>query len=182
MLLLLDGTASAAQLFGKVVAVGDGDTLTVVEESNQQHKIRLAGIDAPERRQAYGDRSKQHLSSLTYGKTVLVFWEKRDRYRRIVGRVYARECKFMTCRYSVDVGLEQIKAGLAWHYKQYEKEQAYDERLRYAALEQQARARREGLWQESEPQPPWEFRHQSTNRHAAVLIGIEPSGFQRLPE
>ncbi len=126
-----------------------------------QHKVRLSGIDAPERRQPYGERAKQHLSALAHGKDVLVVWHKRDRYRRLVGRVLAAECPRADCRYSVDVGLEQIKAGLAWHYKQYEGEQAPEERARYAAVEQQARMLRAGLWKEPEPVAPWDFRQDS---------------------
>jgi endonuclease YncB( thermonuclease family) len=162
VLLLLSGEASAAELFGKVVAIADGDTLTILANAHQQYKIRLSGIDAPERRQPYGDRAKQHLSSLVYGKEVVVVWNKRDRYGRIVGRVLASHCTVVQCHYTVDVGLEQIKAGFAWHYKQYEKQQAPEERVRYAVVEQQARARREGLWKDAEPVPPWQFRHSAS--------------------
>jgi endonuclease YncB( thermonuclease family) len=177
-LLLLSTTANSAQLFGKVVGVADGDTVTVLEESDQQHKVRLAGIDAPERRQAYGDRAKQHLWLLVYGKAVVVVWDKRDRYGRIIGRVIARDCSGLTCRYSIDASFEQIKAGLAWHYKQYEKEQAPAERMRYAALEQQARTRREGLWHDTDPVPPWEYRHHSRPSDRAALLHLVPSRFR----
>lgn len=83
---------------------------------------------------------------------------KRDRYARIVGRVYAAECD-AECPYTVDVGLEQIRAGLAWHYTQYAKEQAPLQRERYAETERRARERREGLWSDVRPVPPWDFRH-----------------------
>lgn len=141
-----------------IVGVADGDSVTLVDESHQQHKIRLSGIDAPERRQAYGDRAKQHLAALVFRKDVRVVWHKRDRYGRIVGRVFAAECERRVCRYNIDAGLEQIKAGLAWHYKQYARDQPSDERARYAAVEQQARERRDGLWKELEPVAPWNFR------------------------
>ena len=144
-----------------VVAVADGDSVTVVDETHQQHRIRLSGIDAPERRQAYGGRAKQHLSALLYRKDVRVVWHKRDRYGRVVGRVLAPECERSVCRYSLDAGLEQIKAGLAWHYKDYARDQAPAERTLYAAVEQAARARREGLWREPEPVAPWHFRRPS---------------------
>jgi endonuclease YncB( thermonuclease family) len=181
-LLLVSTTASPAQLFGKVVGVADGDTVTVLEESDQQHKVRLAGIDAPERRQAYGDRAKQHLSALVYGKAVVVVWDKRDRYGRIVGRVLARDCNGFTCRYSVDAGLEQIKAGLAWHYKQYAKEQPLAERTQYAALEQLARTRRDGLWHDVDPIPPWEYPHHPGPSARAALPHMTPSRFPPPPE
>jgi endonuclease YncB( thermonuclease family) len=120
--------------------------------------VRLSGIDAPERRQAYGERAKRHLADLAYGKSAVVEWSRRDRYGRIVGRVLLRQCGGAECSYATDVGLEQLKAGLAWHYKQYAKEQPVGERVRYAWFEQQARAKREGLWKEPEPVPPWQYR------------------------
>ena len=88
----------------------------------------------------------------------MVVWSKRDRYGRIVGRVLLQECTASGCAYTTDLGLEQLKAGLAWHYKQYAKDQPLGERVRYAWFEQQARARREGLWKEAVPVPPWQFR------------------------
>ena len=151
-------SANAGELIGRVIAVSDGDTVTVVDSSQVQHKVRLAGIDAPEKRQPYGQRAKQHLSDLVYGKNVAIVWDKRDRYGRIVGRVLAPQCDRVTCRYTIDAGLEQLKAGYAWHYKQYEKEQPVDERVRYSATEQDARSRREGLWREPDAVPPWQFR------------------------
>ena len=123
--------------------------------------MRLAGIDAPERRQAYGERAKHHLAALVFGRSVIVVWDKRDRYGRIVGRVLARDCAGITCRYSLDAGLEQIKAGLAWHYKQYQNEQDPADRTQYAALEREARVRGEGLWKDPQPVPPWQYRHHS---------------------
>ena len=140
--------------------MADGDTVTVVDNVNEQHRIRLSGIDAPEKRQSFGERSKQNLSDLVYGRNVLVVWQKHDRYGRIVGRVLARECERSGCRY-VDAGLEQIRVGLAWHYRQYEKEQAADERALYASAERDARTRHEGLWRDVDPTAPWEFRHPS---------------------
>jgi endonuclease YncB( thermonuclease family) len=88
---------------------------------------------------------------------VRVVWEKRDRYARIVGRVFAAECD-AACPYTIDVGLEQIRAGLAWHYKQYQREQSPSDRERYAQLERYARDRREGLWHDAQPTPPWDYR------------------------
>lgn len=153
------GALNAAELSGKVVGVSDGDTVTVLDEANMQHKVRLSGIDAPEKRQAYGERAKQHLSDLVYGRSVLVVWDKRDRYGRIVGRVLAPECDRTACRYAVDAGLEQLKAGLAWHYKQYQREQSFDERTLYSDTERSARERHAGLWQDATPLAPWDYRH-----------------------
>lgn len=156
---LLVGSAHAADIVGRVVSVADGDTITVLDASHQQFKIRLSGIDAPEKRQAFGERAKQHLADLVFAKTVLVTWDKHDRYGRVIGRVLAPECDQASCRYSLDAGLEQIRAGVAWHYKQYQRDQALDDRIRYATAEDDARASHRGLWQETDAVPPWEFRH-----------------------
>lgn len=141
--------ALAETLSGRVVHVSDGDTITVLDASNHQHKIRLSGIDAPESGQAFGRVSKQNLADLVAGKTVSVEWSKHDKYRRIVGKVLLG---------SQDVCLEQIKTGMAWHYKKYEKEQAPEDRSIYAAAENEARTNRLGLWRDKSPVPPWEYR------------------------
>src|SRR3954470_18614978 len=129
--LALSTAAGATQLYGTVVAVADGDTLTVLDTEQHPHKVRLSAIDAPERRQAYGERAKQHLVRLAHGRSVLVDWRKHDRYGRIVGRVLLRECIEAACGYTRDVALEQLNAGLAWHFKRYAAEQPLDERWEY---------------------------------------------------
>ena len=96
--------ASADTLTGKVVKITDGDTLYVLDANYKDHKIRLAGIDAPERRQAYGLASRKHLLSIVAGKQVRVEYQKRDRYGRIVGKVLLD---------GIDACLEQVKAGFA---------------------------------------------------------------------
>ncbi len=147
--LCLTPAAYAETIVGRVVAVSDGDTLIVLDASNTQHKIRLSGIDAPERRQSFGEVSKQNLARLVFGKTVVVDWANRDRYRRIVGKVIVSR---------TDANLAQVKAGLAWHYRQYLKTQPAADRLSYAAAERRARTKRLGLWADAAPVPPWEFR------------------------
>lgn len=148
--LLTAHCASAESLHGRVVAIADGDTITMLDASNQQHKIRLQGIDAPEKKQAFGQRSKASLSSMVYGKPVTVEWSKRDRYQRIVGVVLVD---------GVDCNLEQVKAGMAWWYRQYSKEQSPADRAKYETAESQAKAGRVGLWSDADPVAPWEFRH-----------------------
>ena len=106
--------AQADTLTGRVVRVTDGDTIVILDSANTQHKIRLTGIDAPERKQAFGTKSKEHLSDSVAGKFVVVEYAKRDLYQRILGKVLLSD---------QDMNLEQIKAGLAWHYKKYQKEQ-----------------------------------------------------------
>lgn len=144
------GAASGETFQGRVVGVSDGDTITVLDSSNKQHKVRLSGIDAPEKSQAYGQRSKQSLSVLVFGKPVDVETTKRDRYGREIGKVLTA---------GLDVNLEQVRLGLAWHYKAYEREQPPQDRETYNAAEQVARKAREGLWQDPAPVPPWEYRH-----------------------
>ena len=143
------GLAWADQLTGRVVGIADGDTLTVLTAQRQQHRVRLSGIDAPEKRQAFGQVSKQHLSDLAYNKTVSVVFHKRNRYQRILGKVLVN---------GADTGLNQIQSGLAWHYKRYELEQSAEDRLAYATAEEKTRVERRGLWRDRHPVPPWNFR------------------------
>lgn len=154
-------SANSQVLSGKVVALSDGDTITVLDASNQQHKIRLSGVDSPEKKQPFGQRSKAHLSQLVFDKPVDVEWNKLDRYKRIVGKVTVADpsCGKANCPKTLDAGLSQITVGLAWWYRQYAKEQLPEDRQRYETAEAQARAKRVGLWSENEPTPPWEYRH-----------------------
>ena len=150
VLALFCGRAHADTLSGLVVGVADGDSITVLDAERQQHKIRLAGIDAPEKKQPYGQKSKASLSSMVFGKRVTVEWTKRDRYQRIIGVVLVN---------GVDSNLEQVKAGMAWWYRQYAKEQTVPQRAAYEVAENQAQAGRVGLWVDANPVAPWEFRH-----------------------
>lgn len=136
-------------LEGKVVGVADGDTITVLDSSNTQYKIRLAGIDAPEKKQPFGQVSKRSLSDLVYDKTVQVDWSKTDRYGRLVGKVLVN---------NLDANLEQVKRGLAWHYSKYKKEQPFEDRLTYLHAQQEATAAKLGLWVEPNPLAPWDWR------------------------
>jgi endonuclease YncB( thermonuclease family)/methylphosphotriester-DNA--protein-cysteine methyltransferase len=134
---------------GKVVKVSDGDTITVLDKENKQHKIRFQGIDAPESRQAYGQAAKENLSNMIFGKEVKVVWSKMDKYGRTVGKILLD---------GRDINLEQVRAGFAWHYKAYEREQPPEDRQTYAAAETEARAAKRGLWQDPNPTPPGEWR------------------------
>lgn len=147
---LLPSLAPADTLQGKVIGVTDGDTVTILDVSNTQYKIRLMGIDAPEKKQSFGQKSKQNLSALVYNKQVTVEYSKKDRYGRTVGKVLVD---------GVDANLGQVKAGMAWHYKKYQKVQTPSDRSTYAEAEEQARAGHNGLWADPAPIPPWEFRH-----------------------
>lgn len=150
LLTLVITTASADTIIGRVVGVADGDTVTVLDAANQQHKIRLSGIDAPEKNQPWGQDSKQSMSDQVYGRQVTVETGKRDRYGREVGKILVD---------GHDANLEQLRRGLAWHYKKYEREQPADDRATYTATEIEARGAQRGLWADSSPVPPWEWRH-----------------------
>lgn len=159
--LVVFGQASAATLTGKVVGVSDGDTITVLDaHHHQQFKIRLSGIDAPEKKQPFGQRSKQHLSALVFGREVDVIWHKHDRYGRTIGKVMvdAPSCTATRCPKTVDAGLQQIEAGMAWWYRKYAREQGPGEAADYDRAEARARASRIGLWVEANPVPPWDWR------------------------
>lgn len=143
----------AETLTGRVVKVIDGDTVTLLDASKIQHKIRLAGIDAPESKQPYGQKSKEALSALVAGQQDEVDWHKRDRYGRVVGKIIAGVR---------DVNLAQVRAGMAWWYRKYANEQSpVDQRL-YKDAEAKAKQASVGLWSGKNPIPPWEWRKSGT--------------------
>jgi endonuclease YncB( thermonuclease family) len=148
-LLVAPTLAAAAELHGVVVRISDGDTITVLDGHKRQHRIRLAGIDAPEKHQPFAERAKQQLANLAFQKRTTLDCYKTDQYKRRVWRVRVE---------GKDVALAQVQAGLAWHYKSFEKEQTSSERAAYARAEDDARASRSGLWQSDRPVPPWVFR------------------------
>ncbi|MBA4143868.1 MAG: thermonuclease family protein [Nitrosospira sp.] len=137
-------SAGRAESFsGKVVGIADGDTLTVLTASKQQHKIRLAEIDAPEKHQPFGTKSKQSLSDLCFGKPAEIIPFAKDRYKRTVARV---KCT------GIDANAAQVNSGMAWVYRRYAKDPDL------YVLENGAKMEKRGLWAESSPVPPWEFR------------------------
>lgn len=149
--LIFSSSASADVISGRVVGVADGDTITVLDRSNTQHKIRLNGIDAPEKNQAFGNVSKRSLSDMVFNQQVDVDWLKEDRYGRKVGKVLLN---------NEDVNLEQIKRGMAWYFKKYKGDLVQEDRITYVQAEQKAEANRVGLWVDPNPIPPWDFRKQ----------------------
>jgi endonuclease YncB( thermonuclease family) len=141
--------SSAATLEGRIVGVSDGDTVTLLDADNRQHKIRLAGIDAPEKEQPFGHKSKEALSRLVFGQDVVVEYKKKDRYGRIVGHVAAE---------GRDANLDLLREGAAWVYRQYLGELPEADRQRYLDAERQARTGELGLWRDPDPAPPWQWR------------------------
>ena len=145
--LLAAGGAQAYELRGKVVAVTDGDTITLLDADKWQQKIRLADIDAPERRQPWGQRAKEALSQMVAGREVRSDCREPDRYGRHVCTVFVGEA---------DVNAAMITHGNAWVYEHY------NIRDDLPDLQTQARAAQRGLWQlpEAERIPPADWRKQ----------------------
>jgi endonuclease YncB( thermonuclease family) len=135
----------AGPLAGRVVNVADGATVTIQDGANQRHTVRLSGIDAPDKAQAFGNRSTSNLAAMVFDRTVTAECGKRDRYGREVCRILLD---------GRDINLEQVKAGMAWWDKRHDQSRDYEEAQFWA------QARRLGLWSESKPIPPWEFRHE----------------------
>lgn len=136
------------QLSGKVVSVNDGNTIRILADNGSWKKeieVVLSEIDAPELKQPYGSRSKQALSARIFGKEVIVKEQGKDSLGRSKGTIFLRE---------ENINAWMVKDGWAWHYKQY------SESKELASLENAARQRQIGLWADTEPVPPWEWRKQ----------------------
>jgi len=149
LLTVLFSLSAYADFTGKVVKVTDGDTVNVLEAGNVLHKVRLTGIDAPERGQPYGRKSQEYLSDMVAGKQVLVETEKQDRYGRDLGKIILN---------GQDINLGQVKAGMAWWYRYYKKQQSQEDRAAYEVAEDNAKAKGLGLWSDPNPINPYEWR------------------------
>ena len=136
----------------KVVKVTDGDTVNVLDQTKTQHKIRLGGIDAPERSQDFGRKSTENLAKYVAGQNIEVEYDKRDRYGRIIGKLL---------KDGRDINLLQVKDGFAWHYKYYQKDQTPLDRTLYSTAEIEARKKKLGLWS-VKAIPPWEWRRKGS--------------------
>lgn len=158
LIALTPGGAASADLHGRVVGVQDGDTLTLFVPGRPQTKVRLVEIDAPETGQPYGQKSKQVLSGMVFGRTVRVESEGRDRYGRTLGRVYAGP---------TDVNAEMVRRGAAWVYRDYSTDSSLP------PLESRARRERVGLWslQPDQIVAPWDWRR---GRRSAVGSAPRP--------
>jgi micrococcal nuclease len=158
LLLLLASPAFAAppatetKLTLKVVSVHDGDTFTGVNDGNQQVKVRLDAVDAPELGQPYGQASRKALSDKIFGKVVTVITKKHDRYGRTIGHVLIDKR---------DINLELLEEGAVWHYKEY------DHNKRLGEAEVSARAAGKGLWHDPDPIAPWDWRKNEREQRVA---------------
>ena len=153
----------AGEITGKVIAVADGDTITVLI-GHREIKVRLTEIDAPEKKQAFWSRSKQSLSDLCFGKTATLAEHGKDRYGRTLARV--------TCA-GTDANAVQVRRGMAWVYDRY----VTDHSL--YSVQADAKAARRGLWKDDQPVPPWEWRRIKRNTQSNLFEGGEfrVSGF-----
>jgi len=149
VLLVQGSSAAAVERAGTIVGIADGDTLTLLDGGKAAHRIRLDGIDAPERTQPFGQRARQSLAELAHGRDARADCPKTDRYGRSVCRVIVD---------GVDIGLEQVRRGFAWHYIRYAHEQRPSARLAYSQAEERARAQHVGLWAVPTPVAPWDYR------------------------
>lgn len=152
-------TASAPHrgeiLSGRIVGISDGDTLKVLTADLTEHKIRLAGIDTPEKAQAFGKVAKYELRQRAFGKQADVRVLARDRYGRSVAMVFVD---------GKDLGLAMLEAGLAWFYRDYQKDLSPEARQAYDAAETKAKQAGEGLWRDADPTPPWAWRREKRKR------------------
>lgn len=140
---------AACEVPGKVISITDGDTFKILDAAKQQHRIRILGIDAPEKGQPYSKAAKKHLSQLIAKKTVCLEPSETDKYQRTISKVILND---------VDIGLALINSGYAWHYKKYMSNQPEADQALYAAGELQAKLSVIGLWSEPNPVPPWDWR------------------------
>ena len=144
-----------------VVGVSDGDTLKArcgSPGNYEKIKVRLNGIDAPEKRQPFGERAKQAMSALVYMKDVDLDCIRTDRYGRSVCKVMVAPASAPAGPRTLDAGLAMVTVGMAWWYRAYSDEQTAQERGQYEFAEMEARARRVGLWRDAKPVPPWDWR------------------------
>ncbi len=141
-LALIASLPAFADFTGRVVGVADGDSITVLHD-REQVKVRLVDIDAPEKAQPFGNRSKQALEALVKGREVKVVERGKDRYERTLARIY---------RSDLDVNAEQVRQGMAWVFRRYSVDTAL------YAIEAEVKEQKRGLWRDPNPTPPWEWR------------------------
>lgn len=142
--------ATGAVYEARVVKIMDGDTVETLNSARHTERVRITGIDAPERKQAFGTQARQRLTDLVGGRAVTVYWDRRDRYGRTVGKITVD---------GRDVGLTMIREGYAWWYRKFAEEQNPGDQVLYAAAELAARKAKRGLWSHPDPMAPWDHRH-----------------------
>ena len=179
-ILLLTFSGSAyADISGKVVAVTDGDTIKVLDSNRAQHKVRLSGIDAPEKGQPFGNASRKYLASLVVGKDVRIETSKKDRYGRVLGKVWVQPQDCPGCGKTLNANHAQILSGMAWRYLDYVKDLSPEDRGRYESAETEAKKRKRGLWSDANAIPPWAWRKGQRNSTVKVTAANFQCGSKR---
>ena len=168
-----------ADFIGKVVAVTDGDTIKLLDANQVQHRVRLVGIDAPEKSQPLGNASRKYLASMVAGKEVRVESAKNDRYGRVLGKIWVEPADCPGCGKTLDVNLAQILAGMAWWYQDYARDQPAADRERYKTAVSEAKASKLGLWREPGAIPPWAWRRGQRTPAADVVTTNFQCGAKR---
>ncbi|MGB3068460.1 MAG: thermonuclease family protein [Ottowia sp.] len=160
----------SALLICLVVGISDGDTLTArcptqdAAHPYEQIKVRIGAIDAPERRQPYGNRARQALAELVFQKEARLNCYKADRWKRQVCSVWVAPNSAPDGPKTLDAGLAMVTLGMAWWYRAYSKEQTPEARGQYEFAEQEAKSKRAGLWEDPRASPPWEWRKQAQKK------------------
>ncbi|HEX2640709.1 MAG TPA: thermonuclease family protein [Pyrinomonadaceae bacterium] len=157
---------TSQEITGQVSAITDGDTILIVDENEQQHKVKLAGIESPNGDQELNERARQNLFSLIYGKTVHVLTDTTDENGRLVGKVTAGNC---------DLSLEQIKSGFAWFDRSSNTAKSAADRKAYTEAESTARTAKLNLWSKPGIQPPSEAGEPSAAPVEASIVGNKNS-------
>ena len=138
-----------ADIEGVVYRVIDADTVIIESEKGAKYKVRLLGIDAPEIKQNYGKESTRYLSSMVLGKALVVIGSKKDRYKRLLGKLVLD---------GYDINLNLVKNGMAWHYKRYKSSQNKKDQFLYSNAAKYAEENKLGLWSKNSPISPWQWR------------------------
>jgi len=147
-----ESESGGSVLTGTVTRIVDGDSIVVKTDDGTEEQVHLEGIDAPEVKQDSGSEATKALTSMVKGKSVEVKWKKRDDFQRILGQVYQE---------SVHVNLQMLEKGLAWHYARYYKSEDF------ADAEKKAKSSKLGLWSNSSPTAPWEYRKKNRDSEKA---------------
>lgn len=168
--LLAAPAARSEALQGKVVEVVRGDVIVVEDAVKTRHTVRLAGIDAPDLKQAFGKESRGALSALLLGRRIAVERRKQDNYGRVVGRVVVAPAGCAACPPTRDAALAQLEAGLVWWFRDERREQPLEEQGYYEYAEFDARSRRLGLWRDAAPVPPWQWRKRENKPYITRLL------------
>jgi endonuclease YncB( thermonuclease family) len=164
-----------APIEGAALDVQDGDSFLMRADDGRRVRVRVNGIDAPEKHQPWADASRRHLGELLRGRRIRLEPVKQDVFDRTVARVVVVDADPP----ERDAGLAQVEAGLAWHFKRYRSDQTDEGFARYARAERDAQARGLGLWRDATPEAPWDFRARQRREQAAEAVPSEGSKARR---